>query len=170
VSASDGLGWPPDSWVASSARSPESGWIPARKVVTWTSSLERSTPPFAPDDVDAARALLDGGAHVAIDCSGSEPGRGTAIALVRERGRVVLVGEGNGLTAPEVTLTLIHPSITIIGSWVTSLKHTRELVPQLPAGQLHSEVTVSDTFPLADADAAYRLADAGRSGKIALIP
>jgi hypothetical protein len=29
--------------------------------------------------------------------SGSEPGRSTAIALARERGRVVLVGEGNGL-------------------------------------------------------------------------
>ena len=83
---------------------------------------------FAPDEVDAARAAVDGGAHVAIDCSGSEPGRGTAIALVRERGRVVLVGEGNGLRVPEVSPTLIHPSITILGSWVTSLEHMRELV------------------------------------------
>lgn len=125
---------------------------------------------FAPDEVDAARATLDGGAHITIDCSGSEPGRGTAIALVRERGRVVLVGEGNGLTVPEVSPTLIHPSITILGSWVTSLEHMRELVARLPVWNLHPEVIVSDTFPLAEADAAYQLADAGRSGKIALVP
>ena len=107
---------------------------------------------------------------MAIDCSGSEPGRGTAISLVRERGRVVLVGEGNGMTVPEVSPTLIHPSITIIGSWVTSIEHMRELVNRLPYWNLHPEVIVSDTFPLAEAGAAYQLADAGRSGKIALVP
>ena len=141
---------------------------------------------FAPDDVDAARAAvsggargaisggarlpISGGAHVAIDCSGSEAGRGTAIALVRERGRVVLIGEGNGLRVPEVSPTLIHPSITILGSWVTSLEHMRELISRLPVWNLHPEVVVSDTFPLAEADAAYQLADLGRSGKIALVP
>jgi threonine dehydrogenase-like Zn-dependent dehydrogenase len=125
---------------------------------------------FAPDEVEAARAVVDGGAHVAIDCSGSEPGRSTAIALVRARGRVVLVGEGNGLTVPEVSPTLIHPSITVIGSWVTSIEHMRELVSRLPVWNLHPEVVVTDTFPIAEADAAYRLADAGRSGKVALVP
>ena len=125
---------------------------------------------FAPQDVEAARQALGGGADVAIDCSGSEPGRGTAISLVRELGRVVLVGEGNGMTVPEVSPTLIHPSITIIGSWVTSLEHMRELVNRLPYWNLHPEVIVSDTFSLADAAAAYELADAGRSGKIALVP
>jgi threonine dehydrogenase-like Zn-dependent dehydrogenase len=125
---------------------------------------------FAPNDVDAARAASGGGVGVAIDCSGSEPGRGTAIALVRELGRVVLVGEGNGLTVTEVSPTLIHPSITIVGSWVTSIEHMRELVSRLSYWNLHPEVIVSDTFPLAEADAAYQLADAGRSGKIALVP
>ena len=59
----------------------------------------------------------------------------------------MLVGEGNGLTVPEVSPTLIHPSITIIGSWVTSLEHMRELVNRLPSWNLHPEVIVSDTFP-----------------------
>jgi threonine dehydrogenase-like Zn-dependent dehydrogenase len=125
---------------------------------------------FASDEVDAARAAVDGGAHVAIDCSGSEPGRGTAIALVRERGQVVLVGEGNSLVVPEVSPALIHPSITILGSWVTSLEHMRELVSRLPVWNLHPEIIVTDTFPIAEADAAYQLADAGHSGKIALVP
>ncbi|CAA9324841.1 MAG: Hypothetical zinc-type alcohol dehydrogenase-like protein YphC [uncultured Friedmanniella sp.] len=125
---------------------------------------------FAPDQLDQARSAVDGGAQVAIDCSGSEAGRATAIALVRQRGRVVLVGEGNGLTVPEVSPSLIHPSITILGSWVTSLEHMRELVSRLPVWDLHPEIVVSDTFPIADADRAYRLADAGRSGKVALVP
>lgn len=125
---------------------------------------------FDPGDIDAAREALGGGANVTIDCSGSEPGRGSAIALTRERGRVVLVGEGNGLTVPAVSPAVIHPSITIIGSWVTSIEHMRELVNRLPYWNLHPEVIVSDTFPLAEAAAAYQLADAGRSGKIALVP
>ena len=125
---------------------------------------------FAPQDLEAARQALGGAADVAIDCSGSEPGRGAAISLIRERGRVVLVGEGNGMIVPEVSPSLIHPSITIIGSWVTSIGHMRELVSRLPYWNLHPEVIVSDTLPLADAAAAYELADAGRSGKIALVP
>ncbi len=125
---------------------------------------------FAPDEVAAGRAAVGGGANVAVDCSGSEAGRGTAIELVAARGRVVLIGEGNGLRVSQVSPTLIHPSITVIGSWVTSLAHMRELVARLPVWNLHPEVVVSDTFALAEADAAYRLADTGRSGKVALVP
>jgi threonine dehydrogenase-like Zn-dependent dehydrogenase len=125
---------------------------------------------YAPEQVEEARAALGGGAHVAVDCSGSEPGRGTAIAVVRARGRVVLVGEGNGMRVAEVSPTLIHPSITIAGSWVTSIEHMRELVERLPFWDLHPEVIVSDTFPITEAAAAYELADAGRCGKIALVP
>ena len=46
----------------------------------------------------------------------------------------------------------------------------RELVSRLPIWNLHPEIIVSDTFPIAQADAAYRLADAGQSGKVALVP
>jgi hypothetical protein len=46
----------------------------------------------------------------------------------------------------------------------------RELVSRLPAWNLHPEVIVTDTFPIAEADAAYQLADSGQSGKIALVP
>jgi threonine dehydrogenase-like Zn-dependent dehydrogenase len=46
----------------------------------------------------------------------------------------------------------------------------RELVERLPFWNLHPEVIVTDTFPIADAEAAYALAAAGRSGKVALVP
>ncbi len=149
---------------------PRVGFDPSRERRDLAVRLGAVDAAFDAEQIDEARAVVGGGAHVAIDCSGSEPGRSTAVAAVRARGRVVLVGEGNGLRVPEVSPTLIHPSITIIGSWVTSLEHMRELVERLPYWDLHPEVVVSDTFPLADAEAAYRLADAGRSGKVALVP
>ena len=125
---------------------------------------------YAPDRAADAFAVLGTGAHVSIDCSGSAAGRATAIGLLRARGRMVLVGEGDGLTVDEVSPTLIHPSITIIGSWVTSLEHMRELVERLPVWGLHPEVIVTDSFSIDEADAAYRLAAEGRAGKVALVP
>src|SRR3954452_18832636 len=125
---------------------------------------------YAPDEASDALDVLGPGAHVAIDCSGSEPGRASAIGLLRARGRMVLVGEGNGMTVPEVSPTLIHPSITIIGSWVTSLEHMRELVDRLPVWDLHPEVIVTDQFGIDDAGTAYRLAAEGKAGKVALVP
>jgi len=125
---------------------------------------------FAPDEVDAARQALGGtGAHVAIDCSGSRPGRATAVDLVRSRGRVVLVGEGNEFLVAEASPSLIHQQVTVLGSWVTSLEHMRELVERLPVWQLHPEVVVSHTFALDQAAQAYQVADAGRSGKVAIV-
>lgn len=40
----------------------------------------------------------------------------------------------------------------------------------MPAWNLRPEVTVSDTFPLAEDHAAYQLADSDHSGKIGLVP
>ncbi len=125
---------------------------------------------FAPDEVDLAKQALGGaGAHVAIDCSGSRSGRATAVALVRSRGRVVLVGEGNAFLIEEASPSLIHQQVTVLGSWVTSLEHMRELVERLPVWQLHPEVVVSHTFALDQAAQAYQVADAGRSGKVAIV-
>jgi threonine dehydrogenase-like Zn-dependent dehydrogenase len=82
---------------------------------------------------------------------------------------MVLVGEGNAFEIAEASPRLIHRQITVHGSWVTSLEHMRELVERLPVWGLHPEVVVSDRFGLDRADEAYRLADAGRSGKVAIV-
>ena len=108
--------------------------------------------------------------HVAVDCSGSTAGRATALATLRTRGRLVLIGEGHGFQVEEASPQLIHRQLTVHGSWVTNLAHMRELVERLPAWGLHPEVVVSHTFALQDADQAYRIADAGQSGKVAIVP
>jgi len=123
----------------------------------------------APDEVETLTDTLGAGAHVAIDCSGSTAGRKSAVSLLRTRGRMVLVGEGNAFEVDEASPALIHQQITVFGSWVTSLGHMRELVERLPVWGLRPEVVVSDRFDLEQAGEAYRLADAGQSGKVAIV-
>lgn len=108
------------------------------------------------------------GAEAGIDCSGSEAGRLLVLQAARDWGRCAFVGEG-GRAAFDVSPLLIHKQLTLIGSWVTSLRHMEELLERLPQWGLHPEVTVTHRFPLEEAAEAYRLADGGRSGKICLV-
>jgi threonine dehydrogenase-like Zn-dependent dehydrogenase len=78
------------------------------------------------------------------------------------------VGEGGQVTL-DVSQELIHRQITLHGSWVTSLRHMSELLANLVRWNLRPDVTVTDTFALADAGAAYKLADAGTAGKVAIV-
>ena len=122
-----------------------------------------------PDAGKAIAELTGGhGCEVAVDCSGSGAGRLTAIAGTRRFGRAVMVGEGNRLDI-DVSQALIHPQLTLLGSWVTSLGRMEELVERLVRWDLHPERVVTDRFELDQAEEAYRLADSGRSGKVGLV-
>jgi threonine dehydrogenase-like Zn-dependent dehydrogenase len=124
-----------------------------------------------PADADAlARIanLTDGtGCEATIDCSGAAPARKLAVAATRYWGRCAFVGEGGDVHF-DVSPMLIHPQITLYGSWVTSLPHMAELAERLARWNLHPETTVTHRFALADAAEAYRVADAGQSGKVVI--
>ena len=114
-------------------------------------------------------ALTDGkGCEVSIDCSGAAPARLLALKGTRQWGRCGFVGEGSDVHF-DVSPFLIHPQITLYGSWVTSLAHMAELTERLARLQLHPEVTVTHRFPLEQAGEAYRVADEGQSGKVAIV-
>jgi threonine dehydrogenase-like Zn-dependent dehydrogenase len=123
-------------------------------------------------DDDALRAIKDAtgelGCEVSIDCSGSPAGRLLALQGTRRWGRAVWVGEGNTVEF-DVSQTVIHNQITIYGSWVTSTKHMEDLVEKLVEWQLKPEVIVSHRFTLDQADEAYKVADAGQSGKVVIV-
>ena len=124
-----------------------------------------------PADDDALDRILElaagAGCEVTLDASGAASARATALRATRHSGRSVMVGEGGRLEI-EVSPVIIHPQITVQGSWVTSTWRMAELVQNLVRWDLHPEVTINDRFALADADDAYRLADSGRSGKVAI--
>jgi threonine dehydrogenase-like Zn-dependent dehydrogenase len=125
--------------------------------------------PADADIGDRVAELTGGqGCDVAVDCSGTAEGRSAAIAATRGFGRVVLVGEGGRLDV-DASPTLIHGQIKLHGSWVTSIWRMEELVRQLVTWDLHPERTVTNTFGLDEADSAYALADAGVSGKVAVV-
>lgn len=109
------------------------------------------------------------GAHVSIDASGVGAAQRQALRHTRRWGRCVLVGEGGTITV-DASPELIHKQITLIGSWVTSTVRMRELLESLDRWSLHPEVIVTDRFGLDEAEAAYRLADGGAHGKVAILP
>jgi threonine dehydrogenase-like Zn-dependent dehydrogenase len=120
-------------------------------------------------DDQLAAAIAPGGAHVAVDCSGVGEAQATALRWTRRWGRCVFVGEGGRLEL-DVSAQLIHRAVTLIGSWVTSTRRMTELLDALPRWGLHPEVVVSDRFGLREAAKAYALADAGATGKVAIVP
>ncbi|MBA2557576.1 MAG: alcohol dehydrogenase catalytic domain-containing protein [Chloroflexi bacterium] len=118
--------------------------------------------------LEAALESTDGrGFEVSIDCSGAAPARALALEATREWGRCAFVGEG-GTVSFEVSRLLIHRQVTLYGSWVTSLGHMEQLLEWLVRWNLHPEAVVTYRLPLDRADEAYRLADAGQSGKVCI--
>jgi len=124
----------------------------------------------AADDAGEMIADLTGGhgCEATVDCSGSAAARLLALRSTRTWGRCAFVGEGGRVTL-DVSQELIHRQITLHGSWVTSLRHMSELLANLVRWDLRPDVTVTDRFALADAGAAYQLADSGTVGKVAIV-
>jgi threonine dehydrogenase-like Zn-dependent dehydrogenase len=121
------------------------------------------------EEADGLTDSLGDGAHVALDCSGHGDGQLTALAHTRRWGRTVMVGEGGTLSF-DVSQRLIHRQITMIGSWVSSTVRMAELLENLVRWRLHPDRVVTHRFALADGDAAYRTADTGAGGKVAITP
>lgn len=107
------------------------------------------------------------GFEAVIECSGNPEARLLALRSARPWGRVAFVGEG-GTVSFDVSPLVIHPQLTVIGSWVCSVPQMEELLELLVRWDLHPEVMVTDRFGLEEAEAAYRLADSGQVGKVAI--
>lgn len=112
---------------------------------------------------------LTGGADVVIDCVGSPASMAEALAIVRPRGRVVLVGMPG-----EVTLDLTplwQREITVVGAYAYGAEHafgrrTFDLAMEL-VHDAGLERLVSARYPLERyADAIEHAANAGRRGAV----
>jgi threonine dehydrogenase-like Zn-dependent dehydrogenase len=118
---------------------------------------------------DAVAELTGGrGCEASVDCSGSPAGRLVALHGTRTWGRCAFVGEGNDVTF-DVSQALIHPQITLHGSWVTSVGHMAALLEHLVRWRLHPADIVTDRFGLEQADQAYSTAAQGAAGKVSIV-
>ena len=117
------------------------------------------------DPIETILSLTDGrGADVCLEAAGRPQTLLQCFAAVRTGGTVVLNGE-----QPAVELSpsehFIRRDITAVGSW---FYHFCEFAPMLalyreglPVGSL-----ITDRYPLAEADVAFRKFAAGRTGKV----
>ncbi len=119
-------------------------------------------------DREAVLEAAGGPVEASIDASGVDGARRLALDALADFGRCAFVGEG-GSVSFEPSPTLIHRQVTLVGSWVTSLGHMAELLERLDRWGLHPESLVTDRFPLAEARAAYALADRGVAGKVCIV-
>lgn len=121
-----------------------------------------------PDALKKIQEFTKGkGCEVSIDCSGAPAARKLALEGTRQWGRCAFVGEGNDVQF-DVSPLLIHPQITLFGSWVTSLGHMNELTERLSRENLHPEKIVTHRYNLDQAATAYRVASEGNSGKVVI--
>lgn len=119
--------------------------------------------------VEEILALTGGkGVERAVDCSGSDGGRQTAVRATREWGKVVFVGEGNTLSL-NPSPDMMHSQKTVYGSWVTSTWRMMDLVDRLVRWGIHPGDLITDEFPIEKASEAYALMASGRCGKVAVV-
>lgn len=123
-----------------------------------------------PGELDDAVAGATGGrgCEVTVDCSGNPAAREAALRNTRGWGRCVFVGEG-GTISFAVSELMIHKQLTVHGSWVSSLANMAALLERLPRWGLHPEAIVTHRYSLSEAAEAYRVADAGQSGKVCIV-
>ncbi|NEG96219.1 alcohol dehydrogenase catalytic domain-containing protein [Bifidobacterium sp. SMB2] len=107
------------------------------------------------------------GVERAIDTSGADAARATAVRATRAWGRIAFVGEG-GTVHFNPSPDMLHGQKTIYGSWVTSVARMETLVENLVAWGIHPEDLVTDRFSIDDASKAYELMASGKCGKVAV--
>lgn len=143
--------------------------VPERMELARELGLVDHVVPAGPDTVGEVLRLTGGsGVERAVDCSGSDPGRQTAIRATRKWGRIVFLGEG-GTVAFNPSPDMLHDQKTVYGSWVTSTWRMEELVERLVRWGIHPEDLVTHRFPLERAGEAYALMASGKCGKVAVV-
>lgn len=122
-----------------------------------------------PDNVDEVLRLTGGqGVEKAVECSGNEEARRTAIRATRRWGQVVFIGEG-GTCRFEPSPDLIHDQKTIYGSWVTSIWQMEELAERIARWGIHPADLITHRYALDQVGDAYATMANGACGKVAVV-
>jgi len=126
---------------------------------------------FDPSEVDrviGGNTSLRRGYEVVFDCSGSSQARVLGIEATKRWGRMVFIG-GYGNVTIDISPLVIQKQLTMLGTWTFSIAEHEELHRKLVEWKLHPDKLISHTFPIDEAETAYRLFDEGKSNKVAIV-
>lgn len=142
--------------------------VPERMQIALEKGLCDTVLEAGPDNVNEVLELTRGsGVERAVDCSGNNHARRTAIQATRKWGRIVFIGEG-GTCEFNPSADIIHDQKTIFGSWVTNIWRMEELIERLVRWNIHPEDLVTHRFKLDQVAEAYALMAEGKCGKVAV--
>jgi L-iditol 2-dehydrogenase len=115
--------------------------------------------------VEAVRDLTGGhGVECAIDCTGSPKARSAAIKAARKWGRVVFLGEGGDVTI-DVSTDMNRKQLAVFGR-----NGQADCARFVSERKLDVDGLFTHSWPLEEAEEAYRVFDTQTTGKGLLIP
>jgi threonine 3-dehydrogenase len=120
--------------------------------------------PIDPHDSSAAAGLK---VDIAFDATGREAARRTALDALTQRGALVCVGHGQGLTL-NVSQDLIAPERAVLGS---EYFRYDEMADNLTLLRDHQELigrVITHEYPVADLAEAFELFFSGETGKVVI--
>jgi threonine dehydrogenase-like Zn-dependent dehydrogenase len=121
------------------------------------------------DPVLAIKELTRGeGADAAMDCTGVEEARVNTLKCVRIWGRACFVGE-RGTATFNISELFLRKQLTVYGSWTFSTHGLAEVAKFVAERKLPLRELVTHQFPLAEAEEAYKLFAARKTGKAVFI-
>ena len=108
------------------------------------------------------------GLNAAIDCSGNRAAQNMALDAARPLGRVAFIGE-----AKETTIRpsdqLIRKQLTLIGSWYFNISEYEEITDVILRHNIPLDRLATHTFPLDDAETAFRMFDERKTEKAVFV-
>lgn len=125
----------------------------------------------ATNPVDAVLGLTGGiGADLVIECSGSAAGIGSAVDLVRKKGRICAIGLTGKQSIPFPWDQAAFKVCDLIFNLFTSYTSWDRTIHLIANGALPVEKIISHRLPLAEWEYAFREIEAQRALKVLLVP
>lgn len=121
--------------------------------------------------LDVVLAATGGmGADLVIECSGSAAGIGSAVDLVRKKGRICAIGLTGKSSIPFPWDKAAFKVFDLIFNLSTSYTSWDRTINLIASGALQAGKVISHRLPLAEWEYAFRVIEAQRALKVLLIP
>jgi len=121
------------------------------------------------DPVKKVKALMRGrGANLAVDFSGSHQAQINAMDCVGRGGRVGFIGaQPDPVESLTISIAQVRRNrLRLAGNWIFKTNTAVEMLDFMARRDVHLDRMVTHRFPLEKAQEAFKLFDAGRTGKV----